>query len=207
MSEKNTITYADCWSPSERKMKGFFENIKSILFKPLVFVLIKLQISANFVSYLSAIVGLIAVLYMWYDIKLATIFLILSLILDGLDGSLARATKTNNLNGSLTDCFTDLIVISASSIGLIATGLVNPIIGGIYLVSYPLLITFSVLRNILNCPKKYVFRPRFIVYAIFIFYAFSSINILNIILAPISLILLFQVTTDFYFLKNASLKN
>jgi len=196
------IQYADCWTPSERKIKRNFEKIKAIIFNPFIFFLLKLKITANMLSYFSAFVGLISVIYMWYNLNIAAVLLIISLTIDGLDGSIARATKTNNLQGSVTDSFCDQIVISASTIGFIAIGLLNPIIGGVYLTLYPLVIIFSILRNIINKPATYVLRPRIIVYSIFVLYVFTNWDYMNFIVLILSIILFIQVIKDFYFLRS-----
>lgn len=195
------ISCSDCWSPKERKMKAIFETIKKYLFWPIIKCCAKIGITANMISYTSALIGLISAVYLWYDIKIAAILLIASLMLDGVDGSLARFTNSPKLQGSLTDCFSDQIVISSTTIGFIATGLINPIIGGLYLVGYPLLITFSILKNIINKPNAYVLRPRVIGYASFWLYAFFGINYMNYVILPIAIITLLYVIHDFYLLR------
>jgi len=198
---KQNINCSDCWSPSERKMKGFFETIKKYLFWPIVKACAKIGITANMISYTSAALGVAATVYLWYDIKVAAILLLVSLMLDGVDGSVARDQKPPKLAGSITDCFCDQIVISATTIGFIATGLLDPVIGGLYLIGYPLLITFSILKNIINKPNVYVFRPRIIVYASFWLYVFAGINYMDYTVLPISIIILFYVIFDFYSLR------
>ena len=192
---------ANCWSPSETKMKSLIERKKGVFFSPLLHLLIKLKISANMVSYFSAIIGLVSTVYLFFDIKISAILLIISFIIDGIDGSLARITKTDNIQGSITDCLCDQVVISSSTIGLMSIGILNPIIGGLYLVTYPLVITFAILRNLINQPRFYVFRPRIIGYLVFIVYAFTKIDIINLVTLILSLTLIFQVITDFYFLR------
>ena len=193
---------ADCWSPSERKMKGTLEKVKHILSYPLLKLFIKLKITANMLSYFSAILGIIATVYLWYDLRIASILLLISLLIDGMDGALARITKQNTMQGSITDCFADQITISATTIGFIAIGLLNPIIGGLYLITYPLVITFSITRNIMKKPAIYVFRPRIIVYALLWIFTLTQVNLFDYVTLPISIILLYQVIKDFYFLRS-----
>ncbi|MBT3405637.1 CDP-alcohol phosphatidyltransferase family protein [Candidatus Woesearchaeota archaeon] len=197
---------ADCWSPSERKIKAFFEFTKKVLFYPVVVLLVKLGVTANMVSYFSAFVGLVATVYLWYDLRIAAILLLVSLAIDGIDGSVARASKKKSLRGSITDCFCDQFAISATTIGFIALGLVDPVIGALYLVVYPTVIAFSIIRNIIKKPASYVLRPRIIVFAVFWLYVITSLNIFNYVILPLSLILLYQVIRDFYVLR-AHLKN
>jgi phosphatidylglycerophosphate synthase len=192
---------ADCWSPSERRMKEHIERCKKFLFLPLIEILVKLGVTANMVSYSSAVIGLISAVYIWYDIKIAAILLAVSFAIDGLDGSVARATKKNRMKGSVTDCFADQFTISATTIGFISVGLLNPVIGGLYLIVYPVVIIFSILRNIIGKPAVYVLRPRLVVFITFWFYAATSINWLDYVVLPLSIILLFQAVKDFYFLR------
>jgi len=197
--EKNPI---DCWSPSERKAKHFFEETKAVVFYPLLQLLLFLKISPNMVSFLSATLGLSATVYMWIDLRISVFMLILSLVLDGVDGSLARMTKKNSTSGSLTDAFADQITISSTTIGFIALGFVDIVSGSIYLLSYPIIILFSIIRNALNFPQKYVFRPRILVYLAFALFVYTDINILNITVLVFGVILLTQIFIDFLFLKN-----
>ena len=193
---------ADPWSPSERKMKSIIEKTKGMLFNPLVALLLKLKITANAVSYFSSLIGLISALYLFVNIKYAAIFLLASFIVDGIDGSLARASKQDSLQGSVTDCFCDQIVISSTTIGFIAIGLLNPIVGGLYLATYPIVIIFSVIRNLIGSPRAYVLRPRMIIYFSFLLYAFTDIDIIDMVVLPLALLLLLQVIIDFYFLRD-----
>lgn len=197
----NTVKCSDCWSPSERKLKNFFETWKKYLFYPIIKLLIRLHVTANMVSYFSAILGLASAIYILYDIKISAILLIISLLMDGIDGSLARELNAPKLQGSITDCFADQIVISSTTIAFIAIGIIDPIIGGLYLVVYPTHITFTILKNIINKPNRYVFRPRIFVYIAFWLYAFFGINYLNYTVLPISIILLLYIFHDFYSLR------
>lgn len=88
---------ADCWSPSERKMKSTIEKIKGTFFMPILLILVKLKISANMVSYASAFIGVLSTVYIFFDIKTSATLLLLSFIIDGIDGSLARISKQDNL--------------------------------------------------------------------------------------------------------------
>jgi phosphatidylglycerophosphate synthase len=178
------IKYSGIWTKSERKIKELSENLRNKFFHPVVFILAKLKITPNIMSIISALTGIVATVYIWYDLKIAGILLIASLVLDGIDGPLARYTGTGSPRGEITDAFTDQTVISATTIGFIANGLIHPVIGGVYLAVYPLLVTFIILRNIINKPSLYVFRPRLFVYVSFLLYAFWGINWMNYIIIP-----------------------
>ncbi|MCF7812311.1 CDP-alcohol phosphatidyltransferase family protein [Candidatus Gracilibacteria bacterium] len=193
--------YFDCWSPAERKIKNFFERKKKILFYPFLRFFVWLGISANAISYVSAFLGVGAAVYMKYDLVVAGWLLLASFVLDGIDGSLARYTGKNDHRGALTDTFTDQVSVSATTIGLLVNGLIDIFWGSLYLVLYPVLILFSVLKNTLNIPNKYVFRPRVIVYCLFWWSVWIGENYLTLALVPIVIILFVYVLYDFYTLR------
>lgn len=201
LTNKIREKYYDCWSPAERRLKHVFETIKKYVFYPFLGLFSWLRISANMISYASAMCGLIATYYMWIDMHQAAIFLIVSVVLDGIDGSLARFTHQSSPQGSLTDAFTDQVTISATTIGMIANGVIDIVWGGVYLVLYPVLILFSILKNSLGTPNQYVFRPRFIMYVFFLWYVYSGQNIINYALIPVVLVLMSYVLYDFFTLK------
>lgn len=195
------IECADCWSPAERKVKKAFEEFKAVVFYPVVFVLKKIGVPVDLISYVSMVVGVISAYYVWFDLKIAGGLLLLSLVLDGIDGALARAMKRDGVRGAVMDCFADQVVISATMIGMMAMGIVDLVIGGVYLVMYPLLIVFSILRNIIKRPRVYVFRPRTYVYVAFWVYAFFGMNYVGYVTGVAAVAVGVQVVMDFYFLR------
>ncbi len=90
--------------------------------------------------------------------------LVLHVCLDGLDGPLARYAKTASRRGSFTDTMTDQIVITASTITLIAAGVVWVVPGACYIFIYTVVVAFSMIRNALEIPYAWLVRPRFFVY-------------------------------------------
>jgi hypothetical protein len=200
----------DPWSPKERKIKKLFEKEKGKLFHPIIKELVKLHIQANTISYISTAIGLISVLFLWIDLRISAVLLACHLLIDGIDGSLARyirknklpyARKCGKLQGSITDSFSDQIVISSTTLGYIAIGILNPIIGGLYLIAYPMQIVFSTIRNIIEIPNPYVLRPRIYIYILFGIFAFTSINYLNHATLLFSVILLIYIIHDFFSIR------
>lgn len=196
------IKRADPISASEQRIKDVISEVIMNAVKPLLKLLIKLRVKANHISYFSATLGFISAILLWVDLRLSAYFLITSLLLDSLDGAFARYSETATVQGSITDCLTDQIVISSTTIGAILTGIVNPLLGCLYLLLYPIIIIFSVLRNILEIPSGYVLRPRIYFYIIFILYLFTGINWVNYLLALIVPILIIYVFRDFYRLRS-----
>ncbi|MFA5013697.1 MAG: CDP-alcohol phosphatidyltransferase family protein [Candidatus Paceibacterota bacterium] len=83
-----------------------------------------LGISANFVTFLVLITGIIAAYYIYMGVfYLAIIFVLVSGILDGLDGAVAKAMKKETKFGGLFDSTTDKLT---EILIYIALGLYNP---------------------------------------------------------------------------------
>lgn len=72
---------------------GSTRQFRSRLFHPLAKSLIKLKITANHLTTLSLLAGIIAVYFLFQAHFLFIIFILLHLFLDGLDGVVARLTK------------------------------------------------------------------------------------------------------------------
>ncbi|MBR9683586.1 hypothetical protein GOV03_03530 [Candidatus Woesearchaeota archaeon] len=82
---------------------------RSKIFKPIGKFLLKLKLTANIVTSLSFILGIIAVYFLFQNHLLFIIFAIIHLIADALDGVLARLTKPT-LFGKYFDYLTDRLI-------------------------------------------------------------------------------------------------
>lgn len=191
----------DCWSLSERGLQKRLNRAKEIIFLPLLKLLHALGVTGNMVSYLSALSGLASAIWVWHTLKISALLLLVAVLLDNLDGALARYASENRSAGGLTDCFTDQIVISATTISYIATGIVNPVVGGLYLVTYQTVTIFAILRNLLGKPYRFVLRPRIVVYSAFVLFAFTSLNIMDYVTLPCAIIQLISIIFGFQFFR------
>ncbi|MCF7917888.1 CDP-alcohol phosphatidyltransferase family protein [Candidatus Gracilibacteria bacterium] len=204
IAHKLRMRCSDCfspWSPSERGFKKRWEKIQKVLFFPLLKLFVKLHIRPNTISYLSALVAITGSIYIAYDLHTAGILIFISLILDGLDGPLARYTDATTPKGAITDCFTDEISTASLTIAMILNQLVHPLMGSLYLFLHPIVIMFTVLRNVLNVPNKFVFRGRMIITFVFLYYVFGGINYLDLVFPPTVGILLGYSLCDFVYLR------
>ena len=89
------------------------------------------------------------------------------MLLDGLDGPLARHQGTASRRGSFTDTLADQIVVTASTLALMATTppLLSIWAGGSYIFLYAMVVAFAMVRTALGVPYSWLIRPRFWVYA------------------------------------------
>jgi phosphatidylglycerophosphate synthase len=102
--------------------------------------------------------------YFWSK-PLAFVLLTMHVLLDGLDGPLARHVGAASRRGSFTDTLADQIVVAATTVTLMSTGTLSVVPGSFYIFVYTLVVVFAFVRNALSIPYSWLVRPRFIVFA------------------------------------------
>ena len=160
-----------------------FAAMRTRILTPFLKVLDSLGFTPGFISYFALSLTIpFVLLYPFYPV-LACLFLWLYVILDGVDGSLARYKKIDNAGGSLIDIVCDQTGL------LVCTGMIihydysNPLMAYLYGCSYIIMIALGVAQNYLNLKLRFNFRTKFIVYLIFTLYAFfPSMDLYTILL-------------------------
>lgn len=108
---------ADCYSDGERKWMVLGQRLRAILLKPLLQVLSVFRVSPDTITLLSAIAGLAFVPLVFADyVKNAIGMLVVHVLLDGLDGPLARYQHRASARGSFKDTCADQLVVTAVTI-------------------------------------------------------------------------------------------
>ncbi len=158
---------ADCYSAADRKLMVWGQEVRRKMLGPLLWAMAKCHITADILTLASLAAGLAFCPVYFFCRPAALGLLALHLCLDGLDGPLARYTQTASRKGSFTDTMTDQIVIAASTITLIAGGVISVVPGACYIFIYTVVVAFSMIRNALEIPYVWLVRPRFFVYAWF----------------------------------------
>lgn len=163
-TEASETPRADCYAKADRGLMVWGREIRRKLLGPLLRLLVKCRISADILTLASLAAGLAFCPVYFFSRPVALGLLALHVILDGLDGPLARHAGTASRKGSFTDTMTDQIVVTASTITLIAAGVVWVVPGACYLFVYAVVVAFSMIRNALKIPYAWLVRPRFFVY-------------------------------------------
>jgi phosphatidylglycerophosphate synthase len=178
-----TLPAGSIYSEGEALVLGPSQRIRQRFLSPLAFVLARLGIQADILSFISVIFGLGFFLLAPFQFEIAFWLLIASIICDGLDGVEARLMGTNNARGSFTDVFCDLTVVAFSVAGLAWKGLIYPVLGILYIYIYTALATFLVLHRLLRVSSFGIVRPsRIVLFAAIALYFFFQINLLNYLL-------------------------
>jgi phosphatidylglycerophosphate synthase len=148
-------------------------------------------VTADGVTLVSLLLGLSFVPLFFVNPVLAITCLWLHVIIDGIDGPLARFRGTASPRGSLTDTVCDQVVVATTTAALIHMGYIDAITGAIYLFCYTLVVAFAMIRNAMEIPYPFALRPRFFVYAWIIVEVFvwpGSLNYLvQLLLVPLAM--------------------
>jgi len=159
-------TKITCYSEDEGDFMRRSQELRGQLLRPLLVALARLRVTPNHLTLLSLLAGLaFCPVFLWSS-KVAAFGLLLShVLLDGLDGPLARHTQRASNRGSFTDTSADQIVVAFSTVTLIHAGYVGAWPGGLYIFFYSIVVVFALVRNALAIPYSWLVRPRFFVYA------------------------------------------
>ncbi len=87
-------------------------------------------------------------------------------LLDGLDGPLARHQQIASPRGSFTDTFADQLVVTAVTVTWMigSPTRLHIAAGSVYVFLYALVVAMAMVRNALEVPYSWLVRPRFFVY-------------------------------------------
>jgi phosphatidylglycerophosphate synthase len=120
-------------------------------------------------------------------------------VLDGLDGPLARHLQIASRRGSFTDTLADQIVVTASALAVMAApspGL-NVWAGGLYVFLYAMVVAFAMVRNALGVPYSWLIRPRFWIYGWLAVDSFLIPGWLDVVVGLFATILAVKMTSGF----------
>lgn len=153
------------YAVAEREAMRSFQTYKDRLFYPACRFLTARGISANHVSVLSGLAAAVGLLIA-YSRNAPEFFFIglwAHVILDGLDGALARYQKAGP-TGVLVDTAADMTGIASASIYATAIADIPASMSTPFFLSYTALVGISLLRDRLGFPYTFTVRPRFFVY-------------------------------------------
>jgi phosphatidylglycerophosphate synthase len=155
-----------CYSAEESGFMRRSQELRGQLLRPLLAVLAKLGVTPNHLTLLSLLAGLaFCPVFLWSSKIVAFGLMLTHVVLDGLDGPLARYTQRASNRGSFTDTAADQVVVAFSTLTLIHAGHAGAWAGGLYLFFYSLVVVFALVRNAMAIPYSWLVRPRFLVYA------------------------------------------
>jgi phosphatidylglycerophosphate synthase len=178
-------------------------RLRQNLFGTFTAILARLGISADMLSIASIIPAIGFCLLARFQFSLALWLLLASLVCDGLDGVLARQTKTNSMEGAFTDTCCDLCVLALWVAGLVWRGTLNPVLAIFFVYTSTTIGIFFLLHHLFKVSTRWLLRPgkSFFCLALGLDFFFHT-NLLNYLLAIYLLTLPF-LGISFWRLKHA----
>src|SRR5947209_10625552 len=116
------------YSEDEALVLGPWQRMRQRILTPIAFVLSRLGISPDMLSFASVGLGIGFCLFAPFQFTVAFWLLIASIICDGLDGVEARFRGTNTDRGAFTDMFCDEAVVAFSVAGMAWKGLIHRVL-------------------------------------------------------------------------------
>ena len=190
------------YSDGEQEMMDVTQTWRAKLFLPLLELLARCRVRPNNITFLSLLSGIAFCVLFSFNIPLAKpiafTMLALHVLLDGIDGPLARHLGTASNQGSFTDTTSDQLVVAFSTITLIYSGEIGIIPGGLYLFFYTLVVVFAMIRSSMDIPYSWLVRPRFFVYIWFIIEVYFLPGTIDYVLWLFTVLLAIKMLSGFY---------
>jgi phosphatidylglycerophosphate synthase len=178
-----TLSAGSIYSEEEERVLGPWQQIRQVLFSPIALVLSRLGIGADALSFTSVALSIGFCLFAPFHFTVAFWLLTTSFIFDGLDGVVARQTRSNSTKGSFTDTCCDLAALAFSVAGMAWIGAIHPALAVLYVYGYTVLVLFLVLHRLLRVSSHWIIRPgRTLFYACIGLNFFFHIDFLNYLL-------------------------
>ena len=190
----------------EEKMYYAVRNIRDPLLKPIIKTFILLGFSPAWVSYLGIISMLLCIFCMRSNLYLSLIFLGLALLMDVLDGCLARALHVASDRGKFIDVLVDNINFTIFSIGLLNVFLVSPLTTVLYVYCMLLVKILMILKKNITKKTDWIIKPMvgaypnifvYSSYSLFALYVLGDINYLETASFIFTLLLIIKALTDY----------
>lgn len=191
---------SDCYSEGERGWMEFGQRIRAKLLGPWLIQLTHFGVSPDMITGIAGLIGA-AFLPLWINEYsfLALAALWTHVLLDGLDGPLARFQGIDSSRGSFTDTFTDQLVVTLTMIGwmVMAPHSMNIAMAALYIFLYMQVVAMSMVRNALAVPYSWLVRPRFFVYASITLDCFADTHWTVVVLCVSNILLALKSVTGF----------
>ncbi len=195
-------TKADCYSAGERSAMEWSQDFRAQFLGPLLRLLAACRFTPDHLTLASLVCGL-SFCGLWFVAKpWSFAAIVLHVLLDGLDGPLARHLGVASRRGSFTDTTADQVVVVATTMALMTDGVLHIAAGTLYAVVYTVVVYFAMVRNALEVPYSWLLRPRFIVYAWMLVETYAWPGSLNYVVWLFTGLLGLKLATGFFRIRD-----
>ena len=187
-----------CYSAGENWYNDPATRVKLKVFRPMLLLCQRTGITPNMITLAGLVFGIasgcaLAFGYLWT----AFVLLLIHVVLDGIDGTLAAFLENSTFQGSIFDITSDMISVFFFVVGLLRLDLLDSILAVWFIFVYVSIVVFSIVRNIFSRPYKNMLRPRYELYIVFLIYLFSGVDIFDISVLIFNIIMTITFVTGF----------
>lgn len=189
------MTHSDSYSAIERRFLGPVRSFLLRVYSPIVRLLARARVTPNMVSASGPVLGVLFVLTVGRSRQLALPLWVLSLVVDGFDGALARQTNRTSSFGAFFDQVCDHVRETLTVAGLVAVGAISPFWGTIYPLVYTALNLTLYLCNQHQVPLPMAIKSWLLLYPAIVVFLLTGHNYLNL-MTPLCVIVMAVVVVQ-----------
>jgi len=158
------------------------QKIRDQLFSPLCAVLTKMGIKPDHLSYLNLLM-IVPFAYFFQTIPFVSFgVLVVSILIDAVDGCLARFQKISSEKGALLDIASDHFVFFGVLLTLICFRTLDGFWGSLYSLNYLLMIVLVIVMRSINLHVFPILRSKYYFYALWTLLIFTGLNYFSVFL-------------------------
>jgi len=174
------MAHSDSYSALERRFLGPVRGILLRVYSPIVRFLAWARVTPNTVSASGPALGVLFVLTVPRSPRLAFLIWVLSVVVDGFDGALARYTGRASSLGAFVDQVCDHVRETLTVAGLVAVGAIPPFWGSFYPVVYTALNLVLYMCNQHQVPLPVAVKSWLVLYPAIALFLLTGRSYLNI---------------------------
>lgn len=175
------------FSQAEDSIYQRFQRMRDRFFKPVCAFLSKIGLKADHLSYFNLVLVVPFAYFLNKSPFISFGALVLSVIVDSLDGCLARYQKDENNAGALLDIAADHFVLFSFVLVLIYAKTIDGFWGAAYAVNYLLMITLVLGMRSLNLHVFPIVRSKYYLYLLWALFIFTGLSYMDIFLVFFSI--------------------
>lgn len=203
MAKPATPGSPDSYSALEKLVRDPIRVLLYRLYRPIVLLLARFRVPPNFISFLQIPLGLVIVWAIIPFPKVAFLLMLFCIVLDGIDGALARHIGRSSAFGALWDNVCDHIREVLVIAGLAWVGALSGFWAALYGLAYPGINIILALCNHYRTPVPLVIKTYLTAYPFIFLYLWFGINWLNFGIPLSVLVMAAAIFQGIYLLSKA----
>ena len=156
-----------------------FRHKRDVWFKPLSSLLLRWKISANQVTSFRLFLAVLTPFLLGWNYWIVVVLMAFNLILDGIDGGMARMQLKSSIKGKVYDHVVDNVTFLLFVLGLIFWNIIDGFWAALYLINYLVVIFFNLQYHDLKKDGALMSKSRYILLLAFLLLTVINVNWLD----------------------------